>query len=156
MHHKFLEADGRDLATGSFNWTKAAIGRNDENLVVFLGEVQIASAFAVEFERLWNDATRFRDLAPVPAPAALTPAPTTPRGITQPEAVPAAQTRKVVCWDGTEAEIPAWANFIGNKGSGKFHRLTCQYVPGRKNHLYFKARAEAIAAGQVPCKVCNP
>jgi len=39
MHHKFLVADGTSVATGSFNWTKAAVEENDENLVLFTSEV---------------------------------------------------------------------------------------------------------------------
>jgi hypothetical protein len=81
-----------------------------------------------------------------------------PKPATRPAGKPAAAvaTRTVECWDGTRVEIPAWANFIGNKSSGKFHRLTCEYVPSKANHLYFRTREEAIAAGQVPCKVCSP
>ena len=70
--------------------------------------------------------------------------------------IPGEETRTVVCWDGKEVEIPAWAEFVGNKGSGKFHRLSCQYVPDKRNQLYFKTREEAIGAGQVPCKACSP
>lgn len=64
MHNKFLVADGASIATGSFNWTKAAIERNDENLVVFIGEPAVAGAFAVQFESMWSDAARFAPLAP--------------------------------------------------------------------------------------------
>jgi hypothetical protein len=98
-------------------------------------------------------------VAPEETVAVVVPAPLTPPAVEAPEAVskPTKEaTQKVVCWDGTEVEVPAWARLIGNKFSGKFHRLDCQYVPSRENHLYFKTRAEALAAGQVPCKVCGP
>jgi len=76
--------------------------------------------------------------------------------VVQPQPTPGEPTRTVECWDGTRVEIPAWAKFIGNARSGKFHRLTCEYVPSKVNHLYFKTRQEALGAGQVACRVCSP
>ena len=50
------------------------------------------------------------------------------------------------------------ASYIGTVTSYKFHTLVCEW--GRKiaehNAVYFESREEAIAAGFVPCKVCNP
>ncbi len=50
QHNKFLIVDGKYVLTGSFNWTRAASKRNDENLVVL---DDAALRFQKEFERLW-------------------------------------------------------------------------------------------------------
>lgn len=47
-------------------------------------------------------------------------------------------------------------NFIGNKNTKKFHKPSCSSLPAEKNRVYFKARDEAVSAGYVPCKRCNP
>jgi phosphatidylserine/phosphatidylglycerophosphate/cardiolipin synthase-like enzyme len=53
MHHKFAVFDGRLLLTGSYNWTRGAAAENEENLVV-TDDARLVSAFAREFERLWQ------------------------------------------------------------------------------------------------------
>lgn len=57
-----------------------------------------------------------------------------------------------------EAEAPSTAPFIGNKGSKKVHRASCQYgaktSPGKR--VYFNTYEEAVKAGYIPCKVCKP
>jgi len=52
MHHKFCVFDQVRLVTGSFNWTRAASGENNENLLLTT-EPALVSAFLAEFERLW-------------------------------------------------------------------------------------------------------
>lgn len=51
LHHKFLIIDSLYVLTGSFNWTRGAIRRNDENFVVLDDQ---ASKFQAEFDRLWT------------------------------------------------------------------------------------------------------
>jgi hypothetical protein len=48
--------------------------------------------------------------------------------------------------------------YIGNANSKKFHRPGCYYVDqmNAENKVCFSSREEAIAAGYVPCKKCNP
>jgi beta-lactamase superfamily II metal-dependent hydrolase len=46
--------------------------------------------------------------------------------------------------------------YIGNKNSKKFHLPSCSTLPAEQNRVYFKTREEAINAGYVPCKRCNP
>lgn len=46
--------------------------------------------------------------------------------------------------------------YIGNKSSKKFHLPSCTTLPAEHNRVYFKTREEAINAGYVPCKRCNP
>ena len=58
----------------------------------------------------------------------------------------------------TQAEAPSTAPFIGNKGSKKVHRASCQYgaktSPGKR--VYFNTYEEAVKAGYIPCKTCKP
>lgn len=53
MHHKFALFDGRELANGSFNWTRTATAHNDENLVVS-NDRNLVRSFAQQFELLWQ------------------------------------------------------------------------------------------------------
>lgn len=53
MHHKFALFDGRQLANGSFNWTRSATENNDENLVV-TDDANLVRVFAAQFETLWG------------------------------------------------------------------------------------------------------
>lgn len=51
QHNKFLIIDSKYVVTGSFNWTRAAARRNDENFVVLDDQ---APKFQKEFDRLWS------------------------------------------------------------------------------------------------------
>lgn len=53
MHHKVLIVDGRWVVTGSYNFTRSAAERNDENLVI-IDSPEVAAAFRAEFERVWS------------------------------------------------------------------------------------------------------
>ncbi|MEG3051001.1 MAG: phospholipase D-like domain-containing protein [Thermomonas sp.] len=53
MHHKFALVDGRVLANGSFNWTRSATEKNDENLVV-TDDANLVRVFGLQFEKLWQ------------------------------------------------------------------------------------------------------
>lgn len=46
--------------------------------------------------------------------------------------------------------------YIGNKNTHKFHLPSCSTLPNPENRVYFKTRNEAVNAGYVPCKRCNP
>ncbi len=50
------------------------------------------------------------------------------------------------------------ANYIGNANTGKFHYADCSMVNkmNLSNKVYMNTREEAINAGYVPCKRCNP
>ena len=52
MHHKFCILDGRDVLTGSYNWTHRAAHHNEENLVLTTGDPELARHFLREFARL--------------------------------------------------------------------------------------------------------
>ncbi|WP_078060457.1 stalk domain-containing protein [Desulfotomaculum copahuensis] len=52
--------------------------------------------------------------------------------------------------------IPVAGGYIGNKNTKKFHLPSCSSLPSEGNRVYFKTRDDAIKAGYVPCKICNP
>ena len=52
MHHKTMIVDGRIVITGSYNFSRSAEIRNDENLIVIDNKV-IADFFMGEFERVY-------------------------------------------------------------------------------------------------------
>jgi len=51
MHHKVAIIDGWIVVTGSFNWSKSAEERNDENIVVIYDEA-VAGMYEQEFQRI--------------------------------------------------------------------------------------------------------
>jgi len=48
--------------------------------------------------------------------------------------------------------------YVGNANTMKFHQASCRYVSQMDpaNKIFFNSREQAIAAGYVPCNVCNP
>ncbi|MFT4540714.1 MAG: cardiolipin hydrolase [Planctomycetota bacterium] len=53
MHHKFATFDGQKLLTGSYNWTRSAADRNEENLILS-DDQRFVSAFQEVFDKLWE------------------------------------------------------------------------------------------------------
>jgi len=53
MHNKFAIIDEEILITGSYNWTKAANTKNDENVMI-IDCPYIIEIYEEQFERLWN------------------------------------------------------------------------------------------------------
>ena len=53
MHHKFCLIDKKILLTGSYNWTRSAAERNQENLLV-TEEPEMVKSYLREFEKLWD------------------------------------------------------------------------------------------------------
>jgi len=53
MHHKFALFDGERLLTGSYNWTRGAAARNEENFIV-TDDPRLVRPFARTFEDLWE------------------------------------------------------------------------------------------------------
>jgi len=56
-HHKFMIIDGRNVETGSFNYSAAAFEKNAENVLVLRGVPDLAKAYSQEWQRLWDEAT---------------------------------------------------------------------------------------------------
>ena len=130
MHDKFPVADGKSVATGSFNWTKAAVEKNDENLVMFTGEVAVASTFAVQFDRMWDDTARF-------APLSVTTTATAPAPLVAESENKGADTDTV---------------YITKTGK-RYHRAGCSSL--RRSQIQI-SRKDAEARGYTPCRVCKP
>ena len=65
MHHKFAVIDGAVLLNGSFNWTRAAVIANRENIVITRHAPSLLSQFGGQFEMMW---TEFSRNTRVPAP----------------------------------------------------------------------------------------
>ena len=55
MHHKFIVIDGQTVITGSYNFTKAAEQKNDENVLI-IHDAEIAQKYLNEFQKLWQTA----------------------------------------------------------------------------------------------------
>ena len=53
-HNKFAVFDGKELTTGSFNWTNAASDKNSENCMFFKHEPEQVQKFSNRFEELWK------------------------------------------------------------------------------------------------------
>ena len=53
MHHKFALIDAKQLINGSFNWTRSATDRNQENIMISSHPKALA-AFSTMFETLWQ------------------------------------------------------------------------------------------------------
>ncbi len=56
MHNKFAVFDGRILVSGSYNWTRSAADRNEENIIV-TDDQRLVERFAGKFESLWREFT---------------------------------------------------------------------------------------------------
>lgn len=52
MHHKYAVFDQNQALTGSYNWTRNASIRNEENLVV-TNDDNLVNRFSEHFEKLW-------------------------------------------------------------------------------------------------------
>jgi phosphatidylserine/phosphatidylglycerophosphate/cardiolipin synthase-like enzyme len=53
MHHKYVVRDGRDVWTGSMNWTEDSWSRQ-ENVVVTASSPELAARFTEDFDELWE------------------------------------------------------------------------------------------------------
>ncbi|HEX6714088.1 MAG TPA: phospholipase D-like domain-containing protein, partial [Thermoleophilaceae bacterium] len=55
MHHKYVIRDGRDVWTGSMNWTLDSWTRQ-ENVIALVADAGVARAYLQNFEELWRTA----------------------------------------------------------------------------------------------------
>lgn len=53
MHHKVIIIDGQVVVTGSYNFSKSAKTRNDENTLI-LHNPEMAGIYTIEFGRVWE------------------------------------------------------------------------------------------------------
>lgn len=66
LHHKYAVIDGKTVVTGSANWSRSGMERNDENLVV-IGDRGIAQEYLKDFQKLQRDAENY-ERSPAAAP----------------------------------------------------------------------------------------
>lgn len=59
MHNKFIIADGVNVETGSFNFTKAAEKKNAENVLVLCNNPSVANDYLTEWGKLWDEAVPY-------------------------------------------------------------------------------------------------
>ncbi|KAI1298768.1 Mitochondrial cardiolipin hydrolase [Halotydeus destructor] len=64
MHHKFAIIDGRILLNGSFNWTRAAVLQNYDNVMI-TSVPTLVSMYEKQFEEMW---LKFVDHVPKTTP----------------------------------------------------------------------------------------
>jgi len=57
MHHKTMIVDGQIVITGSYNFSRSAEIRNDENVVIFHNEL-IADYYMQEFRRIYDQSQK--------------------------------------------------------------------------------------------------
>lgn len=55
MHNKMAIIDGESLFSGSFNWTKSAEERNEENFLEFMEEDGIIKTYHERLYYLWEN-----------------------------------------------------------------------------------------------------
>jgi len=55
LHHKFMVIDGTAVQLGSFNYSSAAADKNAENVLLLKDVPGIASQYAAEWKRLWDE-----------------------------------------------------------------------------------------------------
>lgn len=56
MHHKFAIVDGDTLINGSYNWTRSAADKNEENILI-TNEPELVRPYIQEFDKLWDKMT---------------------------------------------------------------------------------------------------
>lgn len=54
VHNKIAVIDEKILFTGSFNWTKSAEERNEENLLEFIDEAEVIEVYQKRLDYLWE------------------------------------------------------------------------------------------------------
>jgi phosphatidylserine/phosphatidylglycerophosphate/cardiolipin synthase-like enzyme len=60
MHHKVIILDDETVILGSFNFSRSADERNDENVLV-IHDSEIASQYRAEFRRTYREASEARE-----------------------------------------------------------------------------------------------
>jgi len=55
LHDKFMVIDGKDVETGSFNYSAAAVTKNAENVLMLRDVPELAAKYAAEWQRLWDE-----------------------------------------------------------------------------------------------------
>ncbi|NYE57121.1 thermonuclease family protein [Carboxydothermus ferrireducens] len=69
-----------------------------------------------------------------------------------------ARSKKKGLWGVAPAPIKTKVAYVGNSRTKKFHYPDCRWAKeiSPANRVSFSSREQAVRAGYVPCKVCNP
>ncbi len=59
-HDKYIVVDGKNVETGSFNYSQSAAKNNSENVLVIWNSPQIASRYLKHWESRWNQGTDWK------------------------------------------------------------------------------------------------
>ncbi|WP_270348260.1 phospholipase D-like domain-containing protein [Bacteroides intestinalis] len=59
MHHKFCVIDNQVVLHGSYNWSTNAEMKNDEDITVTLGDLELATKYSLRFRELLKDSVPF-------------------------------------------------------------------------------------------------
>lgn len=59
MHHKFCVIDNQVVLHGSYNWSVSAEMKNDEDITVTIGDLELATKYSLRFKDLLKDAKLF-------------------------------------------------------------------------------------------------
>ena len=59
QHDKYMVIDGKNVETGSFNYTNAAEVHNSENVVVMWDAPQLAATYEADWKNLWAQAESY-------------------------------------------------------------------------------------------------
>jgi phosphatidylserine/phosphatidylglycerophosphate/cardiolipin synthase-like enzyme len=59
QHDKYMVIDGKNVETGSFNYTAAAEQHNSENVIVLWDDPKLATAYADNWKNLWDAAESY-------------------------------------------------------------------------------------------------
>lgn len=60
LHSKFMVIDGAHLQLGSFNYSAAAVDRNEENVLLLRNVAPLAQQYTTEWKRLWEEGSDLR------------------------------------------------------------------------------------------------
>lgn len=61
MHHKFALFDKKSLLTGSYNWTRSAEARNEENILITYVP-HVIHAYQEQFDKMWKEMADFEGI----------------------------------------------------------------------------------------------
>jgi len=59
-HDKYVVVDGRNVETGSFNYSQAAARSNSENVIVVWDDPALARSYLQHWESRWRQAAEYR------------------------------------------------------------------------------------------------
>lgn len=59
MHHKFCVIDNQIVIHGSYNWSTSAEMKNNEDITITYGDLDLATTFSIRFKELLRKSKPF-------------------------------------------------------------------------------------------------